>query len=146
MATGTLILNSEFTNWNNRINNIRSARGLGAIGTANPGVGTVATRDKMNELVNKIINTWNSSGAIQTRTHYSNYGIATVSQGALIKWMNFDAMLTNWEGCYCSTQGTQGTQSTQSTQSTYSTNGTNSTNSTNDCYTSSCDTNYTMGQ
>lgn len=114
MAAGDTIKNSDFTNWNNRLSNIRSARGLGAYNVTNPGAGTVATAAKINELINKVINSWNNSAALRTRTSYSNYGIATVSQGALIKWMNFPDLLTNWEGCYCSTNGTCSTNNTNS--------------------------------
>ena len=118
MAAGDTIKNSDFTSWNNRLSNIRSARGLSAYNVTNPGAGTVATAAKMNELINKAINSWNNSAALRTRNNYSNYGIATVSQGALIKWMNFPDLLTNWEGCYCSTNGTNGTNDTNGTNAT----------------------------
>lgn len=131
MAAGGIVYNSDFTNWNNRLTNIRSKRGLGAYNVNNPGAGTVATAAKMNELVNKAINSWNNSAALRTRTTYSHYGVATVSAGALIKWMNFPDMLTNWEGCYCSTQSTQGTNGTNGHDSSDNCTGTNSTCSTN---------------
>ena len=127
MAAGDTIKASDYTSWNNRLTNIRQNRGLSAYNVTPPTAGSQATAAKMNELINKAINSWNNSSQLRTRTSYTNYGVATVSAGALIKWMNFPDMLTNWEGCYC---------------------GTNSTNSTNDCgtndnYTSSCDTNGT---
>lgn len=131
MAVGGIVYNSDFNSWNNRLTNIRSARGLSAYNVTAPGAGVVATAAKMNELVNKAINSWNNSAQLRTRTSYSSYGVATVSAGALIKWMNFPDMLTNWEGCYCGTQ---------------STNGTTGNCSTDDCSTSTCDTNYTMGR
>lgn len=132
MAAGGIVYNSDFTSWNNRLTNIRSKRGLGAYNVNNPGAGTVATAAKINELVNKAINSWNNSAALRTRTSYSRYGVATVSAGALIKWMNFPDMLTNWEGCYC------GTQSTNSTNSNRSRCGDNCTSANGD--------NYTRGQ
>ena len=114
MAAGGIVYNSDFTSWNNRLTNIRSKRGIAAYNVNNPGAGTVATAAKMNELVNKAIDAWNKSSALRTRTSYSSYGVATVSAGALIKWMNFPDMLTNWEGCYCGTQSTNGTNSDRS--------------------------------